>query len=107
MFIINNIIWKIVFVPQDNDKLMRSDGSISLAVTDFNDRVVYISDRVKNGYLRKVMAHELCHCFCFSYNLYMPIQQEEYLADWVSVYGTDLICLLDNLMATLTGGLYG
>lgn len=102
MFIINNIMWQIVFVSSGSNKLMRSDGSISLAVTDFNDKTVYVSDNVNNGYLRKIMAHELCHCFCFSYNIYMPIQQEEYLADWISLYGADLIYLLDNLMITLT-----
>lgn len=102
MFIINNIMWQIVFVPSNSNKLMRSDGSISLAVTDFNDKTVYVSDNVNNGYLRKIMAHELCHCFCFSYNIYMPIQQEEYLADWISLYGADLIYLLDDLMITLT-----
>ena len=57
MFTINNIIWQIVFVPSDSDKLMRSDGSISLAVTDFNGKTVYVSDDVNNGYLRKIMAH--------------------------------------------------
>lgn len=102
MFIINNIMWRIAFVPNDSDKLMRSDGSISLAVTDFNDKAVYVSDKVNDGYLRKIIAHELCHCFCFSYNIYMPIHQEEYLADWISLYGADLIYLLDDLMITLT-----
>jgi len=31
----------------------------------------------------------------------MPIEQEEYLADWISLYGTDLIYLLDDLMANI------
>lgn len=43
-------------------------------------------------------AHELCHCFCVSYNIYMPIEQEEYLADFISLYGTDIVYLLDVLM---------
>lgn len=42
-----------------------------------------------------------CHCFCFSYNIHMPIEQEEYLADWISLYGTDLIYLLDDLMSNI------
>ena len=58
MFTINNIMWQIVFVPSGSNKLMRSDGSISLAVTDFNDKTVYVSDNIKNGYLRKIIAHE-------------------------------------------------
>lgn len=49
----------------------------------------------------QILAHELCHCFCFSYNIHMPIEQEEYLADWISLYGADLIYLLDDLMANI------
>lgn len=101
MFLINGIEWKIKFIHGASNKLMRSDGSISLAVTDWNDRAIYVSDKPKNGYLRKILAHELCHCFCFSYNINMPIEQEEYLADWISLYGADLIYLLDDLMANI------
>ena len=61
MFVINGIEWKIEFVHGASHKLMRSDGSISLAVTDWNDRIIYVSDKPENGYLRKILAHELCH----------------------------------------------
>lgn len=101
MFLINGIEWKIEFVHSASGKLMRSDGSTSLAVTDWNDRAIYVSDKPKNGYLRKILAHELCHCFCFSYKIHMPIEQEEYLADWISLYGADLIYLLDDLIANI------
>ena len=82
MFVINGIEWKIEFVRGASSKLMRSDGSTSLAVTDWNDRIIYVSDKPKN-------------------NIHMPIEQEEYLADWISLYGTDLIYLLDDLMSNI------
>ncbi len=80
MFLINGIEWKIKFVHGASNKLMRSDGSTSLAVTDWNDRAIYVSDKPKNGYLRKILAHELCHCFCFSYNIHMPIEPGDHPA---------------------------
>lgn len=104
MFEINGILWRILFVNPHSEHLMRSDGVYSLAVTDWNDKTVYLSNIPKNGYLRKILAHELCHCFCFSHNISMPIEQEEYLADWISLYGTDLIYLLDDLMVNLQIG---
>ena len=104
MFEINGILWRILFVNGNSEHLMRSDGSHSLAVSDWNGKTVYLSDIPKNGYLRKILAHELCHCFCFSHNISMPIEQEEYLADWISLYGTDLIYLLDELMANMQIG---
>lgn len=103
MFKINNVDWNIVFT-NNSKKIMRSDGSISLAVTDWNDKTIYVSNKPKGAYLRKIIAHELCHCFCFSYGVHMPIEQEEFMADWISKYGTDLIYLLDYLMAGIQRG---
>jgi hypothetical protein len=31
----------------------------------------------------------------------MPIEQEEYLADWISRYGRELVYLLDDLVKIL------
>lgn len=100
-FEINGIEWDIVWVKSNSENLMRSDGSMTVAVTNWNDRCIYMSNKLKGGFLRKVMAHELVHCFCFSYSIHMPIEQEEYMADWVSLYGEDLIYLLDDLMNTV------
>ena len=101
MFEINGIKWNIEFVPVTSLFLTRSDGSQSVGVTDANASTVYLSNRLKGAFLRRVVAHELCHCFCFSFNIHMPMEKEEYLADWVSLYGTDLIYLLDDLMGSL------
>lgn len=102
MFEINGIRWNIEFVPVTSAALTRSDGSQSLAVTDANTSTVYISNRVHGAFLRRVMAHELCHVFCMSYNIHMPIEQEEYLADWISLYGAELVYVLDDLMLHIT-----
>ena len=101
MFEINGIQWDIVWVKPNSDNLRRSDGSITVAVTDWNNKCVYMSNMLRGGFLRRVMAHELVHCFCFSYDVYMPIEEEERLAIWVSEYGEELIILLDDLMQTL------
>ena len=98
MFQINGIQWTISRVPSGSTFLMRSDGSETVGVTDWNNRTIYLNKRLKGEFLRKVLAHELCHVFCFSYSIHMPIEQEEYMADWISLYGTDLVYLLDNLM---------
>jgi hypothetical protein len=101
MFIINGIEWNIVFTNAYSDDLKRSDGSITVGMTDFNTKCVYLSKLLKGAFLRKVLAHELCHCFCFSYDISMPIEQEEFMADWISTYGTELVYLLDDLMQAM------
>ena len=101
MFTINGIDWQIVFTNPFSDDLRRSDGTLTVGVTDMPKRSVFLSNRLKGVFLRKVLAHELCHCVCFSYNIHIPIEQEEFLADWVATYGTELIYLLDDLMQTM------
>lgn len=102
MFTINGIDWNLIFVIGASPDLLRSDGTTSLAVTDWNRRSIFVSTAPKGAYLRHIIAHELCHAFCFSYDISMPIEQEEYLASWISLYGTDLVYLLDNIMSSLS-----
>lgn len=100
-FEINGYIWDIFYVPSKSNHLRRSDGSYTVGMTDFAVLRVYLSDRLKGRFLRKVLCHELCHCFMFSYGISIPIEQEEFIADWISVYGEDLIYLLDDLMQAM------
>lgn len=102
MFTINGINWSLIFVNSSSTDLLRSDGTTSLAVTDWNRKSIFVSLAPKGAYLRRIIAHELCHAFCFSYDISMPIEQEEYLANWISLDGTDLIYLLDNIMSSLS-----
>lgn len=101
MFVINDIVWQIEYVPPNSRHLMRSDGVYTLGVTDWNDRVVYINNRLTGDKLRHVICHELVHSFMFSHSIYIPIEQEEYIANWVADYGTELIYILDNIMSNL------
>lgn len=102
MFEINGIKWDIVWVNAYSSDLRRSDGSYTVGMTDWHRKSVYLAKGLKGAFLRKVTAHELVHCFCFSYDVHIPIQQEEFMADWVSLYGEDLIYLLDDLMQMIT-----
>lgn len=101
VFSINNRIWHIVFTAPNSPKLRRSDNSLTVGVTDGNDGCIYLSDALRGAFLRKVLCHELVHCFMFSYSIHISIQEEEYIADWVATYGTELITLLDNLLYTI------
>lgn len=100
-FSINGIRWKIIFVDSNNPKLFRSDGSKTVGMTDWNTCSVYIADNLDDDFLDRVLCHELCHCICFSYDIHMDMEQEEFLADWVSLYGRQVIELLDDLLSKI------
>ena len=100
-FKINDILWETRFVDSGSRFLTRSDGSITIGMTNGNTNIVYLDKHLRGRLLDKVIAHELCHCVMFSYDIYMDIEQEEFLADWFSNYGRDTVYLLDSLMTQL------
>lgn len=100
-FTVNNQEWNLMFVKSNSKDLMRSDGSITIGMTDNNTRTVYINNRLNDYMTNKVLAHELCHVFAFSFDYSMPIEVEETVADFFSLFGRDMINLLDDLTLIL------
>lgn len=78
--------------------LRRSDGSQTIGMTDASTGTVYLCDLLSGPLLEKVTAHELVHCFMFSYNIFLDIETEEIIADWVATYGRELFEVLDRIL---------
>lgn len=97
-FYINNILWQIVYVTPSDSRLMRSDYVYTLGVTDSNDKAVYISNAIRGNLLRKVITHEIVHCISFSYNLDIPMEIEEYIADYMANYGRETLSKADYIL---------
>lgn len=100
-FTVNNQEWELVLVKSNSKELMRSDGSITIGMTDNLQRKVFINNRLNDYMFDKCLAHELCHVFAFSFDYSMPIEVEETVADFFSLFGRDMIKLLDDLTSIL------
>ena len=100
-FVVNNQEWQLKFVNPNNRNLMRSDGSITIGMTDNNKKTVFINNKLKGRLQDKVLCHELTHVFAFEYDYDIPIEVEEIVADFMSLYGRDIIYLLDEIMEIL------
>lgn len=98
MFQVNGLNWEISLVEPHSPMLRRSDNTITLGVTDNNDRMVYMNNRLSYDMFDKVLCHELCHVFSFAYNLHIPIEIEEMIADFLSTYGRDVIAVADDIL---------
>lgn len=96
--IVNSIVWNILFVPSNSNNLLRSDGTITLGVTDRNVNCVFLSNALKGELLYKVLCHELCHVYVFSYGIYISIEEEERLAEFISSFGKSIIHDTDYLL---------
>ena len=100
-FTVNNQEWELRFVHPNSKNLMRSDGSITLGMTDCNTKTVYINNRLNNYMTDKVLCHELTHVYAFSFDYFIDIQTEEIVADFLSLFGRDIIYLLDDIIKIL------
>ena len=103
-FEINGVQWKIEFVPAGSPFLRRSDGSVTLGMCDADKCSVYLLKSLRGAYMRRVLAHELVHCFMFSYSIDISLEEEEFIADWVATYGSDLVYLLDDILRMILKG---
>lgn len=100
-FTVNNQEWELVFVKPSSKHLMRSDGSITIGMADNNTKTIYINNRLSYDMFDKVLCHELVHVFSFENNLSIPIKTEEIIANFMSLYGRDIIYLADDIMSSL------
>lgn len=101
MFTINNKTWEIVKISRQNPMLMRSDGSRTVGMTDRDTKRIYLADDLREKFLDRVLCHELCHAFCLSYNVYMDIDTEEIVADFLATYGREVFEIADKLLIEL------
>lgn len=100
-FTVNNQEWELVLVNPNSKELVRSNGSITIGMTDNIQKKVFINNRLSDYLFDKCLAHEICHVFAFSFDYNMPIEVEETVADFFSLFGRDMINLLDDLTLIL------
>ena len=100
-FTVNNTIWILQFVNPHNRHLLNSRGDYTLGVTDNNVKTVYIADNLSQYMTDKVLVHELAHAHAMEYGYYMPIEVEEIVCDFMSLYGRNIIYLADDIMSDL------
>lgn len=97
-FFINGDRWNIEYVKPNSPMLRRSNGTITIGVTDNNTKTIYINNRLNDGLLEKVITHEIVHCFCFSYGIYLDIDTEELIADFIATYGREVFEIADEVL---------
>lgn len=107
IFTVNGIDWILQFVQLPSEELKRSDGIYTFGVTDNNKKTVTISSGMSDYMTNKVLCHELVHVYSFEYDCHIDIQTEEIIANFMSLYGRDIIYLADNIMSNVLEKKYG
>lgn len=105
-FNINGTNWQVQYENLNSRELMRSDNVSALGVTDRNTHTIYLSNALHGYMLRKVLIHEVCHAICISYDVYLPIEQEEILCDFVATYGDEVFDIVDMILGAVRSDRY-
>lgn len=97
-FCVNGHLWALVGAQNGSEALQRSDGSYTIGMADNGLKTVYIALGLDNQMAYKVLCHELTHVFAFEYGYYMPMWVEEIVADYISIYATEIVEIAKNIM---------
>ncbi len=100
-FLINNYIWKVDFIEPNNIVFLRPDNTMTVGVTDNYEKTIYISNCLKGRFLYKVIYHELCHAFIFSFGIEIEEEQEEKLVQMLTEYSKDISNIADKIYDSL------
>ncbi len=101
MFLINNIYWKLSFVPSNFPLLQRINGEYTIGACDNLTRTIYINETLTGNLLKKVLCHQITHAAMFSYNVNLSIEQEELIADLISTYGDEIVYITNKIFTKL------
>lgn len=96
-FVLNGLFWRVLYVPWDSDDLVDRTGTLRLATTDPNSRIIRLSDRLSGTLKSRVLIHEIGHATMVSYNLITElhrmvrpekwIEAEEWVCNILADYG--------------------
>ena len=100
-FTINGTKWRVQYENPLSGELRRSDNVSVLGVTDRNTHTIYLSNVLRGHMERKVLIHEVCHAICMSYDVHLPIEQEEILCDFVATYGDEVFGIVDMILGAV------
>ena len=106
IFNINGTNWRVQYENPLSGELRRSDNVSALGVTDRNTHTIYLSSVLHGHMQRKVLIHEVCHALCMSYDVYLPIEQEEILCDFVATYGDEVFSIVDMVLGAVRSDRY-
>ena len=102
-FTVNGSAWHLSFEKPSSSNLLRSDGVATIGVTDNAFKTVFINNRMTQRMTDKVLCHELVHVYSFENGLSIPIETEEIIADFMSLYGRSIIYLADGILHDVLG----
>lgn len=83
IFELNGYKWSIVFVQPNDPMLIDRTNRRTVATTDIQSKVIYLSTQLHGDELYKVLIHEISHCAIYSFGLDNDIHKAVYPEYWI------------------------
>lgn len=106
MFVINGEQWWIVLVTPHDIALLMPNGKYALGACSDTTKTIYISNELHGEAFEQVLCHELVHASMFAYNVRLEHDEEELLAEIISVFGEEIIDITDVMFERIKRGRY-
>lgn len=101
MFIINGELWRVFFVDERHPSLLKPNGDFAIGACDDYSNTIYLSNNLSGLKLKQVLCHEITHAMMFSYNIKMPLSQEELFAELTATFGEEIVKITNILFSHL------
>ena len=106
MFTINGEQWRIVLVWPHDRALLMPNGEYALGACDDATKTIYISNELYGDVFEQVLCHELVHASMFAYDIILKHDEEELIAEIVSIFGEEIIDITDVMFERIKRGRY-
>ena len=97
MFTINGEYWLVVLVMPYDVALLMPNGNYALGACNDANKTIYISNELHGEIFEQVLCHELVHASMFAYNVMLGYDEEELIAEIISIFGEEIIDITDMM----------
>lgn len=106
MFVINGEQWCVVLVMPYDVALLMPNGNFALGACNDATKTIYISNELYGDMFEQVLCHELVHASMFAYDVMLGHDEEELIAEIISIFGEEIIDITDIMFERIRRGRY-
>ena len=106
MFLINGEEWRVLLVAPYDEALLMPDGDYALGACNDITKTIYINDQLHGEVFEQVLCHELVHASMFAYNVILGFDEEELIAEIISIFGEEIVDITDMMFDRIKRGRY-
>lgn len=106
MFVINNERWYIVLVSPYDVSLLMPNGKYALGACNDATKTIYIDATLSPALFEQVLCHEVVHAAMYAYNILLGYNEEELIAEIISIFGEEIVAIADAMFERIKRGGY-